>query len=356
MPSAIFVAPALLRAASTLMSTSDSPTSRIVESVPSASSPKTPSRALGCFFLPFLGLGLFFTVMVIRGAIASAATYNWQSAPCRILESNVLEANEPLPWFAYLRYQSPTGESVRSSRTFGTYRDALRFVQRWPEGSAATCYLNPGDPAGALLERKGTGLVLLLFLPIPLFFVFIGAAGFASAVFRWQPRRRPVRPISPIAGRRFAAAVLVLLGLGLFTAFLLGPVRRAMAARSWLAHECTILRSEVRRFATSRGSDSYTLRLLYSYLVEGREHRSDTYSLLEFSDSGAKSAQRIVSAYRPRSVVTCYVNRADADEATLNRDPSLAWLVGLLPLGLIAWGRALWPRRNSIDPGAPPRS
>lgn len=41
-----------------------------------------------------------------------------------------------------------------------------------------------------MLERKGTGLAFLLFLPIPLVFVFIGAVEFYSVVFRVQPKPR----------------------------------------------------------------------------------------------------------------------------------------------------------------------
>jgi hypothetical protein len=309
-----------------------------------ASNPKAPSRALGCVFVPFFALGLFFTVMVVREAIAAAATYTWQSVPCQIVESDVRETSERSPWFAYLRYTWSTGESLRSSRTFGTYREAVLFTRRWPAGSRATCYLDPRDPAGALLERKGTGLVLLLFLPLPLLFVFIGAAGFYSVVFRvqWKPRIR--RPANPIAGRRFMAAFLIFAGSVLFMAFLLGPVRHAIAARSWRAQECKILRSGVRQYHTTKGSDSYSPQIFFSYEVDDNEYRSETYSLFEYSASGWASARRITSGYRPGSTVTCYVNPADSDDATLNRDPSLGWLVGLLPLALLAGGLAAWPR------------
>ncbi len=195
-----------------------------------------------------------------------------------------------------------------------------------------------------MLERKGAGLVFLLFLPIPLLFVFIGGVGFYSVVFRVQPQPRVWRPGNPIAGRRFMAALLLVVGSVLFLAFLLGPVRHAIAARSWRAQECKILRSEVRRYATSKGSDSYSPEILYSYMVDDHEHRSDTRNFFEYS-SGWASVRRIADSYRPGSTVTCYVNPADPDDATLNRDPSLGWLIGLLPLALLAWGRAVWPRR-----------
>lgn len=285
--------------------------------------------------------------MMVREVIAGAATYTWQSVPCQIIESEVRESTYPAPWFAYLRYTWSSGESVRSSRPFGTYREAVHFTRRWPAGSGATCYLDPGDPAGALLERKGTRLAFLLFLPIPLLFVFIGAAGFYSVVFRVQPQRRVWRAYNPVAGRRLLGGLLMPVGLVLFTAFLLGPVRHAIAARSWRVQECKILRSEVQRHATSKGSDTYSAEILYSYEVDGREHRSDTYNFFEYSGSGWASALRITNRYRPRSTVSCYVNPADADDATLNRDPSPGWLIGLLPFLLIFGGMAVWRRTSA---------
>ncbi|HEY1756976.1 MAG TPA: DUF3592 domain-containing protein [Bryobacteraceae bacterium] len=270
-----------------------------VESVGSASNPRTPSRALAFVFAPFFLLGFFFTVMIVREAVTSAATYTWRSVSCRIVESEVRESSYPSPWFAYIRYTSSSGESVRSSRPFGKYREAVLFTRRWPAGSSTTCYLDPGDPSGTLLERKSSGLVFLLFLPLPLLFVFIGAAGFYTVVFRVQPHPR-VRPVaSPIAGRRFAAALLIVAGWGLFLAFLIGPVRHAVQARSWRAQECRILRSEVRRQPASTGDDGYSPAILYSYSVHDLEHRSDTYSFFEYS-SGWSSAQRITSPYRLR--------------------------------------------------------
>jgi len=282
--------------------------------------------------------------MMVREVIASAATFTWQSVPCRIVESEVRESSYPAPWFAYLRYTWPTGESVRSSRPFGTYREAVLLTRRWPAGSRATCYLDPRDPTGTLLERKGTGFAFLLFLPIPLLFVFIGAAGFYSVVFRVQTQRRVWHASNPIAGRRFAAALLIVVGLVLFMVFLLGPVRHVITARSWRAQECKILRSEVARHANSEGSDSYSPEILYSYVVDDHEHRSDTSSFLEYSTRGWASTLRITNRYRPGSTVSCYVNPADPDDATLNRDPSLGWLIGLLPLALLAGGLAVWPR------------
>jgi Protein of unknown function (DUF3592) len=317
----------------------------MIDTVGSATNPKPASRALALFFLPFLGLGLFFVVMIVRQAIDSAATYAWQPVPCQILESGVRESSYPQPWFAYLRYRTSAGESVRSSRPFRSYRDAVRFTRRWPAGSQATCYLDARDPSAALLERKGSGVVLLLFLPLPLLFVVIGAGGFYNVVFRVKTKPRVQRTPNPVLGRRFAAVSFLLPGLILFLAFLLGPVRHAIAARSWRAQECKILSSEVWKNAITNGSNAYSPRILFSYAVADGEHRSDNYSFFESSASGWARSQRIASRYRVGSTVNCYVNPADPDDATLNRDPSLQWLIGLLPLALIAGGVAFWRSR-----------
>jgi hypothetical protein len=305
--------------------------------------PKAPSRALGCVFLPFLALGLFFSVMVVREAIVSAATYTWQAVQCQVVESDVRESSERSPWFAYLHYRWSSGESVRSSRPFGTYRDAVRFTRRWPAGSSATCYLDPRDAAGALLERRGAGFAFLLFLPIPLLFVFIGSMGFYTVVFRVKPHPRAWHPANPVAGRRFGAGLLMVAGSVLFIAFLLGPVRHAVSARSWRAMECQVLRSEVRRIRLIRGGDGYSPLIFYSYVVDGEVHRSDTYSFLDLS-AGWAAARRVTGGYRPGSTVGCYVNPADPDDATLHREPSLGWLIGLIPFAMLAGGLRAWPR------------
>lgn len=199
-----------------------------------------------------------------------------------------------------------------------------------------------------MLERKGENLTLALFLPIPLLFVLVGAMGFYTIVFRvkLQPYHR--RPANPVAGRRLVAGVLIIAGSLLFMAFLLVPVRHAFAARSWRDVECTILRSEIRRHHSSKGSDAYSPEILYSYVVDGKEHRSDTYSFFGLSRSGWAAARRKTDGYRAGSTVTCYVNPNDPDDATLHRNPSLGWMVGLIPLALLTWGIRAWPRQNRL--------
>ena len=136
----------------------------------------------------------------------------------------------------------------------------------------------------------------------------------------------------------------MVIGSGLLMVFLLGPVRQTLAARSWRSVKCKILRSEVRRYPSGKGSDAYSPEVFYSYVVDGQEHRSDTYSFFELSASGWAAARRITGGYRPGSTVAGYVNPADADDATLHREPSPGWLICLVPFALLAGGLRAWPR------------
>lgn len=308
-----------------------------------ASNRKESPRAFGCVFLPFFVLGLFFLVMIVREVIASASTYTWQAAPCRMIESEVRGTGDNYGWFAYLRYEWDTGESIRSSRPFASYREALRFTHRWPAGSSTTCYLDPRDPAGALLERKSSGLGLALFIPLPLLFMLIGGAGFYFVAFRKQPQIRVRPPANPAAGRRIVAALLMAMGTIISLAILGGPVSHLLAARSWRAGDCTVIRSQILEHHGSKGAISYSPGIFYSYMAKGQEHRSDTYSFF-YGSGGWDSAMEIIHRYRPGSTVSCDINPADPDDAVLHREPTLGWLVGLAPLVLVAAGAALWRR------------
>jgi len=303
-----------------------------------------PSRAVGCIYLPFFLGGLFFLVVMARLLIGAASTYTWEAVPCRVVASEVREKDNLYhPWFAFLRYAAPGGESEGSSGAFDTYTEAVRYTRRWPAGSAATCYVDPREPGGALLERKGSQLYLALFLPIPLIFILLGAAGFYSVLRKQPAQLRLPRPSNPSAGRRIGAALLILAGAVLLAVFVRGPVRRALSARSWQARECTVVRSGLLPHQSDEGGDTYTPAILYSYLADGREHRSDTYSFLSFA-GGRSSAERVAGRYKAGSTVTCYVNPADPDDAVLHPGPTLIWLIGLVPLAALALGWAIWPR------------
>ena len=78
---------------------------------------------------------------------------------------------------------------------------------------------------------------------------------------------------------------------------------------------------------------SHSPEILFSYAVEDREYRSDTYSFFEYPDNGRAAAQRITNGY-PQGLDRNLLRqpRRSRRHATLNRDPSLGWLVGSPPV------------------------
>jgi len=127
---------------------------------------------------------------------------------------------------------SPLHNACRRIRTqlphFSTAtRYATRAVGRPAPAQPATWI--PAIGRAALLERETTGLGFLLFLPLPLLFVFTGAMGFYTVAFRVRRGPRVRRPANPVAGRRFVAGVLIVIGSALCRAFLLDHARHALA-------------------------------------------------------------------------------------------------------------------------------
>jgi hypothetical protein len=64
---------------------------------------------------------------------------------------------------------------VEQTEDYDDYRDSQTRVDRFPLGKLVTCYVNPSDPADAVLDR-GFSWDILYGL-IPLIFLSIGLAG-----------------------------------------------------------------------------------------------------------------------------------------------------------------------------------
>jgi len=131
-------------------------------------------------------------------------------------------------------------------------------------------------------------------------------------------------------------------GLSVFYFVTVRPVMLYAAARSWQETTCTVLSSEV---GSHSGSDSttYSVDVVYTYNFEGREFQAKRYGFLGGSSSGREGKEEIVARYPPGARVTCWIDPSHPDQAVLNREPSLEWLVGLIPLVfLLVGGGGIW--------------
>lgn len=140
----------------------------------------------------FLIAGLTTTwPLLLRPATRLARAQSWPAVPCRIVSSEVGnvstgEGDSYRPFVLY-RY-TLAGREYRSNRitfapaTGGKSAGARAVARQYRPGSAATCYVDPGDPTMAVLDRGFTPA--MLFGLIPLGFALMGTIGLGRILRR----------------------------------------------------------------------------------------------------------------------------------------------------------------------------
>lgn len=305
------------------------------------------------FFLFFFGMGSVFTWLVAREAIAGVRTWMWPKAECQIIRSGVRETDargrKPGDFYLDVQYQYAfQGQNFVSDQfrlraaSYQDYGKVERLVQGFPPGARTICYVNPRQPAEAVLERGSLWFPLVIFFP--LIFVGIGAIGIYSA---WSPSSRSGTAPRPISDRAGGArgkglaigvfALFTIVGVGMFYGITVRTSLMVLKARNWPAVTCTVLSSQVRSHSGDHGS-TYSVDVLYAYRMNGRDYRANRYSFMGGSSSGYSGKQAIVSRYPPGAQVICYVDPADPTQAVLERGFTPIMLLGLLPLLFIAVG------------------
>jgi hypothetical protein len=305
------------------------------------------------FFFIFLAMGSFFLWLIVREEWGALRTWTWQKTPCEILSSRVRETDDQgrrsggFHFDVSYRYafggQTYTSDRYkRGSQSFSDYRKAARLTEQYPGESKTSCYVNPSTPAEAVLVRDD--FYLLFFALIPLVFIAIGAG---SIYFTW--RHKPAADAnaqaiseraSPAKGQRFTVvfcSLFLLVGGAMFYGMCLRPVLKIMAAHNWTAVPCVVISSEVETHSDSDGS-TYSVNILYSYEVNGREFRSNRYHFMGGSSSGYDGKRAVVNQHPPGTRTVCYVNPADPTEAVLERGFTPDLWFGLIPLAFIAFG------------------
>ncbi|MCM8814077.1 MAG: DUF3592 domain-containing protein [Candidatus Omnitrophica bacterium] len=142
-------------------------------------------RALVLFFAIFLLFGLGFSLLIVGQFFRDIRPYFWPRAGAIILSSGIAESNpangalrfSPDILFQY-RYQGTTYQSNRPANLEISSHDytAIRvFCLRYPAGATVDCFVNPENPAQAVLERRFPWIVFVLVLPV--IFIVIGGGG-----------------------------------------------------------------------------------------------------------------------------------------------------------------------------------
>jgi hypothetical protein len=320
-----------------------------------AARPSSVGGRLGLtlFLFFFFAMGSLFEVLIIREFGRAAGQRVWKKVPCTVTSSVVQERNDsesPFVFAVGYRYEyggrAYTGSAYKRKYSgSGQYSEQQQLVRKYPAGAGTFCYVNPANPAEAVLRRDSLLVGLVVFFP--LIFIVIGAGGIFLV---W--RRRPPEEARPIAttaisqagrsryGRYGLAAffaIFAAVGGGLLYPLGIRPIARTMAAQSWIETPCKVRRAEVRSHDSDDGT-TYSIYILYQYEFNGRTYKSDRYDFIGGSSSGYRGKARIVAGYEATTRPVCYVNPGNPSEAVLQRGWHAKLLLALFPLPFLLVG------------------
>lgn len=319
---------------------------------------------MSLFFGVFLAMGLFFLVLIVREVAQIAVTYSWKETTATILSSSVGEEKKKEdPFFPQVsfRYQWD-GRTYTSDRfhfkpkRVDDYGAVQAKVSGVPAGTVTVCYVNPKEPAAAILRRDGLGIAF--FILLPLVFVAVGGGGIygtwaASRKGKSEALSSPKGSGQGKGGLLLFGGVFVAVGAGILVFWFLPAVVKSLASTGWTETPCTVISSRVQRHS---GSDSttYSVDVFYRYTVDGREYKSNRYASLGGSSSGYKRKAAVVKKYPAGSQRVCYVNPKDPTDVLLK--PGVGWelLLGLIPSAFLGAGIFIMASSRKKDRGLSP--
>ena len=132
-------------------------------------------------------------------------------------------------------------------------------------------------------------------------------------------------------------AVFALVGGVMLYPLGIKPIARTIAAESWAATPCQVLRAEVRSHDSDDGT-TYSVYILYQYEFNGQTYKSDRYEFVGGSSSGYQGKARVVEQYQAAANPVCYVNPSNPSEAVLKRGFHAKLLLALFPLPFLLIG------------------
>jgi len=302
------------------------------------------------FFLVFFLMGSLFIGLIVRDFGGAVMQRSWRQVPCRIVTSSVVDESRGDPAYAFTvqytyecdgrQYQGSVYK--RGYSTSNTYSEAEEIARQFPVGREAVCYVDPDNPATAVLQRSS--LLFGAMILVPGIFVLIGAGGI---YFTWRrPTPAKAEPIATgsVRSQRMGKRVMIgffsifaLAGLGMLYPLGIRPVLKTLVAEDWVETPCNVLRAQVKSHSDDDGT-TYSVYILYEYEFDGQTYKSDRYTFMGGSSSGHAGKARVVEQYKSASSPVCYVDPQDPSQAVLKRGFHAALLFGLFPLPFLMVG------------------
>lgn len=324
--------------------------------------------AVGLFTILLVGLA----GMLAWDWYAEFRTRNWEQVPCKVLDAQITERQRgdelqfaPTVLYTY-EYQGKTYRSDQfyhaaffngGSYSHRDYATVQELIRPFPRGAITTCYVNPAQPEQVVLRRRigYTGLVMSIVVPSALIAVYWVRYRKPSS----PSRRAPVSSGSSLARQRPATrrvlsailpgVLLLSMGLGCFIGLDYAAWNAVSRTQAWTPVACTILESRVDSNSTMHGSE-HRINVLYSYIVAGREYRSNRYQASDISLHSLRRQLERSRRFVPGQTTICHVNPNAPNEAVLNThfEWEFGWaffgmtLMILLGAGAIVTGLATW--------------
>jgi hypothetical protein len=178
---------------------------------PISSARRPGAPATGClvvFFSVFALAGaLGFWATTVRPLLAIVSALSWREASCVVLTSQVAESagSRSTTYKVDILYSySVDGRSYQSNRyRFGDFFSSGRegkeeIVARFPPGTRTACWVDPADPAKAVIDR---GFSPVYFAGLfPLLFFAVGAGGITWVLHSARKKDTPAGPqVDPVA-------------------------------------------------------------------------------------------------------------------------------------------------------------
>ena len=161
------------------------------------------SQAVAFGILMLVGLGMLYPLF-IGPALKVLAARSWTATGCRIVSSEVGEhsGTHGTTYSVDITFRYRVGRQVYLSARYNFlggsssgYSSKEAIVAAYPRGMRTICYVNPGNPVEAVIERGFTGDFWVGL--VPLVFVVIGAVGLFATSKR---RRAAMGPLGETGG------------------------------------------------------------------------------------------------------------------------------------------------------------
>jgi hypothetical protein len=293
------------------------------------------------FFSIFFLMGTLFLVFILRDFYTKITPYSWDETECRIISSKIIQASSSsskdkldIKYSYIYKNKNYTSSRFTNSGNEGSPENIRRWKQKYSAGTKAKCYVDPGSPKVAVINRD-VQWFMLAFVLLPLVFMAIGAGGI---YFSWKNKASveaaaAVDKKKPVNQKKFLFfffSIFFLAGCGFGWMMVGRPLVKIQQAKTWKKTPCEIVTS---RIVSSKGSKSttYKIDMAFRYEFSGVKYLGGSYDFMVGSDSGYDSKRKVIRRYPVGKKTYCYVNPEDPAEAVISREYNNPWWLAFLP-------------------------